>query len=327
MTDLNEVLEIAVTALKHWGLPEQQPELIQHRENTVFRVSDSSGEKFALRIHRQGYHTESALKSELDMMAMLADGGLGIPAPMPTNNREYCVEIQSNNSGARMVDLLSWLPGEPLGKTGSPLGLQGKVRQEVFADIGREMARLHNLADNWHPPSGFSRPAWDRDGLVGENPFWGRFWDLEELTGGQRNLLISARDKLRAELQVLTTTEPDYGIIHADLVRENILIGTDGIRFIDFDDSGFGWRMFDIATALLKNNSEPDYVELETALITGYRERRTLTSESLKQLPLFLMARSLTYLGWAKDRRNEPGVASRIPRLIVSAIAECERVL
>ncbi|MEX0346986.1 MAG: phosphotransferase enzyme family protein [Rhizobiaceae bacterium] len=324
MTDLKKMHQTAIASLKHWDLPDQQPELIQHRENTVFRVEDGAGNRFALRIHRRDYHSHSALKSELDLMAMLARGRLSVPAPIATAEGALCGHIPTEGNGTRIVDLLSWLDGRSLGKTGEPLGISGDKRREIFEAIGREMARLHNLADEWTLPQDFCRPAWDCDGLVGDNPFWGRFWELEELSVSETKLLNSARDHLRNSLQDLADSRLDHGIIHADLVRENILIADDGVKFIDFDDCGFGFRLFDIATALLKNSAEPDYANLQDGLISGYRRERTLSDAGLACLPLFLMARSFTYLGWVRDRRHEPGVAARIPRLIADAVGRAE---
>ena len=47
-------------------------------------------------------------------------------------------------------------------------------------------------------------------------------------------------------------------------------------QLIDFDDSGFGFRLFDIATTLLRNRTEPDYAGLKNALLNGYLSVCTL---------------------------------------------------
>ena len=95
----------------------------------------------------------------------------------------------------------------------------------------------------------------------------------------------------------------DVGLIHADLVRENVLLAEDDVRLIDFDDAGFGWRMFEIATALHRNRDEPHYPLIEQSLVNGYRSVRVLPDAELERLPLFMLLRSLTYLGWIRARR------------------------
>lgn len=295
--DLQHLAEIAAAA---WPQVTGRPVLVMQRENVVFRVATSEGD-CALRLHRPGYHTLAGLRSELAWMAMLASAGMEIPAPLPAADGAFVVP------GERAASLLRWLPGVPLGRGDEPLAIAGARRTALFSAIGRAMATVHALSDRWTLPAGFSRPRWDRDGLVGEAPFWGRFWDAD-LDAADRALFTRVRDHARA---VLDGTEADSGLIHADLIRENVLVDGDAVRFIDFDDSGFGYRVFDLATTLLKNLGEPDYDDLEAALCEGYAARRPLPDIDL--LPLFLVLRSLTYVGWAAERSAEPAIARRFP--------------
>ena len=91
-------------------------------------------------------------------------------------------------------------------------------------------------------------------------------------------------------------------------MRENIIIDGDRLQFIDFDDVGFGFRLFDLATALIKNLGERDYPALRDALISGYREVRAIDIEALE---LFVLLRSATYVGWIIERMEEPGADRR----------------
>ena len=128
---------------------------------------------------------------------------------------------------------------------------------------------------------------------------------------------------LRVRLsQALDSHAPrlDYGLIHADLVRENVFITNGGVAFIDFDDCGPGYRLFDIATTLLKNRGEPTYPAIERALIAGYRSRRSLSDETLAALPLFLTLRSLTYIGWLAQRPETPNAAGRLSRYLKESL-------
>jgi len=268
-------------------------------ENVVYRVDTTLG-PHALRLHRPGYHSAAALRSELDLMAMLSGKGVLVPRPLPATTISLLVPV-----GDRHASLLSWLPGTALGRSGQPLALQCTARTRLFNTIGQQMGRLHALTDAWTPPIGFTRPTWDRDGLVGDAPFWGRFWDHG--TAPDRALLTSVRDRARAALD--SQNSPDFGLIHADLVNENVLVDGDAVHFIDFDDSGFGDRLFDPATTLYKAVDEPDFPALQQALLAGYATNRSLPDLTL--LPLFIVLRSLTYLGWIVPRDQEPGMAAR----------------
>lgn len=87
------------------------------------------------------------------------------------------------------------------------------------------MARMHEAADGFSRPAGFERPAWDVAGLLGDAPFWGRFWDCETLSAQDRIYLSRLREDLSVVLADLAP-QLDQGLIHADLVRENVFCAT-----------------------------------------------------------------------------------------------------
>ncbi|MEW2913924.1 phosphotransferase [Leisingera sp. JC11] len=293
-------------SLALWGMEGAAARLIATRENQVYRV-DHGSRSYALRLHRPGYRTDAELWSELQWMNAAAEGGLNVPAPIPSASGDFL-----HVAGGVQVDVLTWLSGAPVGKTGEDLAAAD--RAGLLHGIGREMARLHAVSDRWTPPEGFSRWSWDRDGLLGENPVWGRFWENPSLTAEDRALFLALRREAGAELQQLEG-KLDYGLIHADLVRENVMADGDKLQLIDFDDSGFGFRLFDLATTLLKNMREADYPALRGALIAGYLSERAI---DLAALDLFIVLRSATYAGWIITRMDEPGAADRNQRFIRS---------
>jgi Ser/Thr protein kinase RdoA (MazF antagonist) len=295
------------SALALWGLGGAKWALIAARENRVYRV-DAPGGTVALRLHRQAYRTDDELWSELEWLGVAAQGGLHVPAPVRASDGAFLHVIDGVQ-----VDVLTWLNGAPMGQTGQPLGAQDRFG--LFHAIGREMARLHKVSDAWTPPQGFTRCAWDRAGLLGETPLWGRFWDNPTLSPDQRGLFLKAREQAGAEL-ARAESGLDYGLIHADLVRENVMVDDDRLQLIDFDDAGFGFRLFDVATTLIKNMGEPDYAALKAALIAGYCTERPI---DMGALDLFLLLRALTYVGWIIPRMDEDGSAQRNARFITLA--------
>jgi Ser/Thr protein kinase RdoA (MazF antagonist) len=313
------LVRIASQARDHWPIIASEPVLVMHRENTVFRVETTLGPA-ALRLHRPNYHSKAALQSELDWMAMLVKGGVKVPAPYAANDGAFLVNLSDEEGTSRLVDLLTWLDGKSLGRTTEPFANDTATMSAIFHNIGVTLARTHNLSDQWDRPKSFERPSWDLEGLVGDTPFWGRFWEIKGLNVEQTDLLARIRDRCRQDLVQLVAGGADFGLIHADLVRENILTADASVCFIDFDDSGFGFRMFDIATALLKNRQEPSYEQLKASLFEGYETARPFTQRDKQTLPLFLVLRSLTYLGWVEARCHEPGMDLRRKRMVADAI-------
>jgi Ser/Thr protein kinase RdoA (MazF antagonist) len=306
-------------ALGHWNLGGQTPQLLKVRENAVFRILLANGEPAALRLHRQGYHDENTLASELAWMAALRRANLPVPAPVESWNGQLIVALpKTQDFGVQHADIVSWMHGSPLGQSGVPLAFSRERLLTIFLSLGETMARMHTASDAWSPPQSFSRPSWDADGFLGEQPLWGRFWDCQGLSQDQAQRLGDLRQSLRTRIEALPAL--DYGLIHADLVRENVLVEGDRIEMIDFDDGGHGWRMFDIATALFRNRQEPHYAAIKTALIQGYRTVRPLPDSALATLPLFMVLRSVTYIGWIGERSTMPDAADRLRRYVTDAL-------
>lgn len=298
-------------ALALWGLEAAEYSFVAGRENRVYRVRTSTGDH-ALRIKRPGYRQEDELLSELAWLEAMDRAGLHVPRPLPSRGGNLLERLE-----AGFVDVVEWMPGKPMGKSRAPLALEN--REAVFSALGLEMARLHAACDAWLRPAGFRRCHWDIDGLLGEAPVWGRFWDNPTLDPETRDLFARFRDAARERLAGAGAAL-DAGLIHADLVRENVLLDGPVIQMIDFDDGGFGFRQFDMATVLLKTIAEPDYRALRTALIDGYRSQRQL---DLSLLDLFIAIRALTYVGWIVPRIQEDGGAARNARFVGEARDLC----
>lgn len=316
------MVTLATAALPRWGLAGCQLALIKYRENAVFRVDTPDGNRFALRIHRYGYHSDEALRSELQWMNALDEAGIAVPLIVPTRDGELFAATQVDEvPELRQVDLFQWVDGDQLGSLEEGLGSSETVAN-VYTTIGTLAARLHNQACNWTPPAEFTRHAWDVDGLVGSEPFWGPFWELSSLTTEERALLLQAREQVRSDLSDYAAapgSADSYSMIHADFVAENLMVDGDSVRLIDFDDAGFGWHLFELATALYFEKGEDHYPIARSALIAGYREHRPLSDAQLAYLPLFLLARSFTYLGWVHTRAETQTARELAPMLVAKA--------
>ncbi len=316
------LLQIARTALALWPLDVVDMKPIKVRENAVYAVHLRDGCRVALRVHRFGYHSNAALSSELSWCEALAAHGIEVPTVVPSRaGRAFeCVECEELGE-SRQVDVFEWIDGEQLGSAVQGVSGDEAAIFRCYRTIGQLAAKMHNQAMTWTLPSGFTRHAWDREGLVGEQPRWGRFWELDSLSAENRRLLLEVRGAVDQGLRAFGQLADRYGLIHADLVPENVMVGADGVRIIDFDDAGFGWHLFEIATTLYFIRGEPYFACARDAVVAGYREHRALSDEHLEMLPMFLAARATTYLGWVHTRKGEPAATELTPALIEMALS------
>ena len=293
---------LATEAAAHWN--GTLTRLLRDRENVVYEIAVPQG-RAALRLHRTGYQTPAAIRSELWWCDALARAGLPVPAALPAGDGTSLVTL----STGRQASAIAWLEGEPLGEAGIRFGRTQSEILDLHHSLGQLLARLHRTTDTLTPPSDFTRPRWDADGLVGDTPFWGRFWDHPAATPDQTATLRRARAVLRERLT------GDIGLIHADVLRENVLVNGRSLSLIDFDDSGFGFRLYDLGTVLSQNLYEPAYPEIRDALMQGYGTTDTAAVET------FTLARTCASVGWTMPRLapDDPIHRSHLARAVMCA--------
>jgi Ser/Thr protein kinase RdoA (MazF antagonist) len=290
----------AETAAKAWGAHVLRT--LRDRENHVFEMGLPSGDRAALRLHRAGYQSPAAIRSELWWCAELARSGLPVPAALPALDGALLVRLPDG----RHASAIAWMAGEALGEAAKPFNRPLPQVLDAYHALGQLLARVHRTTDALTLPDGFTRPRWDLDGLVGDTPLWGRFWEHPAATSDQRATLVRARDALRERLA------GDSGLIHADVLRENVLVNDRSVSLIDFDDSGFGFRLHDLGTALVQTFQHPEQPQIRAALMAGYG---TGDQDMVKA---FTLARALSSVGWTMPRLqpDDPVHKSHLARAI-----------
>jgi len=297
MTELKE-------ALRAWGARDVR--MIKERENVVHEIRIGAT-RAALRLHRPGYQSKTAIRSELTWMGALSDAGMSVPAPVSTSGGDTVVTL----STGRLATVVSWVDGAPIGESG--VALEGTPAEQVtlYRNVGREVAQMHNLTDAMDLPDGFTRHAWDVAGLLGPDPFWGRFWENPVLSAEDRALINRARAVAHDQALAFAQNGADMGLIHADVLRENVFVKDGVVTLIDFDDAGFGFRLYDLAVMMTQNEEEPEYPAIRAAALAGYRELRDLPQQAEDLLDMFLMIRRFASMGWAVPRYAHDGDALR----------------
>jgi len=326
---LGRMHSLAHSALGRWdfgGAATLAP--IKVRENAVFRIDFADGGRAVLRVHRQGYHSDAELESEFAWLAALEAAGVQVPRVIASRDgRNFETVTHAGLDGARQIDVFEWIDGRQLGSIEQGVAGESDSVADQYHQIGMIAARMHNHTQGWRQPPGFGRHAWDAEGLIGERPFWGRFWELEALTPVQRAFFTHLRARLQRDLAHYGMQPDGYGLIHADLVPENLLIDGARVCVIDFDDAGFGWHLFELATSLYFVTDDAVFAAAREALIRGYRSGRPLADAALERLPMFLAARGTTYLGWVHTREGTETARELTPFLIERACAVGEAYL
>lgn len=277
--------------------------LVSLSENVTFKVVDRrDGAIYVFRLHRPGYHTLGELVSERAWIRALADAGVDVPVAVSARDgRDYVPVTIPATGEQRFAGMARWTEGRLLSEVLAEAS-DDKVVEDYFGQLGAITAAMHNQASAWQAPPHFARHHLDADGLMGEAPHWGPFWEHRSLSAAERDLLLAVRGWLRQWLVQLSRDPSVYSLIHADMHPGNILVDGDRLTVIDFDDAGFGWHLYDIAVVLTYWQSKPNAAAIERAFLGGYGAVRPLPDAAEAAIPIFRLIRMMASIGWFHQR-------------------------
>ncbi len=287
------LLQLAEIATRNYALPGGLTvTLINLSENATYAVQSPDGQRWALRIHRDGYHSRTAIASELAWLQDLrAKEVVVTPVPVPGRDGEI-IQLVGHPAmkNPRHVVLSEWESGSEPG-IGEDLG-------KPFEVLGEAAARMHRHTRDWQRPSWFSRPVWNFETALGNTPHWGRWRDGLGMDLEKTRLFGRTGDLIERRLAAYGQGPDRFGLIHCDLRLANLLIDQGQVKVIDFDDCGFSWFMYDAATPVSFYEHEPQVPDLIEAWKTGYRRAGRLSAADEAEIPTFVMLRRLLLVAW-----------------------------
>lgn len=309
-------------SLVRWGLAvDAKLTFLNHSENITFRVDDPGRGRAILRVHRPGYHEDAAIQAELDWLtALRATDGIATHAVIPARD------------GSRIVVLPPVAPGAAAHRAVMFTFLDGAAPDEAellgpFERLGEVTARLHRQARSWRRPPGFVRPAWNLAAMLGPAPLWGDWRHGLGIDAPRRAQLERLAGCLTARLERFGTTPDRFGLIHADLRLANLLLDGAVTQVIDFDDSGFGWYLYDLAAALSFIEHRADVPELVEAWRRGYARVGALDAADLAEIPTFILLRRLVLVAWCGSHAETPLAQAMGPGFTEESCVLAERYL
>lgn len=325
LTEHNAVLErlhaVAAQSLARFDLPSSRTiKLVNVSENATFRVAEvGSNRRWALRVHRDGYHSRRAIASELAwLIALRADCAVVTPKPIRGLDGEF---IQTVGAAGllppRNVVLFEWEAGvEPAASD-----VAG------FETLGETAARMHAHVKTWHSPKWFERHTWDFDTTLGSQPHWGRWQDGIGVTPEIASTFQKTITAIAKRLDHFGKAPERFGLIHGDMRLANLLRDDNAVKVIDFDDCGFSWFLYDCATTVSFFEDAPEVPELLAAWARGYRRIGVLSTEDEAEIATFVMLRRLLLVAWIGSHSETELAQSMGLTYTLGTVPLCERYL
>jgi Ser/Thr protein kinase RdoA (MazF antagonist) len=279
---------MAAVALAEYDLPGARLAPLAHAFNTTFQVTDSGGDRYALRITRPGKSIAAEVQSELAwLVALNRETDLVVPEPVPTRAGELLVVAAAPGvPEPRICALFHWVPGR---------FVRARLMPRHLEQVGRLTARLQDHAQNFQSPPGFTRPRIDdipakRAAVV---PLV-----AEVRPPGDVAVVEAALDRVAATLDGLGNSPDSYGLIHSDLHQWNYLFHQGQIHLLDFDDCGYAPFLYDLAVTTFEVEHYPYFPALRAALLAGYGFARPLPPEPESVLATLSQLRRIQNLVW-----------------------------
>ncbi|RSK55200.1 phosphotransferase enzyme family protein [Bacillus canaveralius] len=276
-------------------------QLLNYSENATYIVDNSvTGKNYVLRVGRPGYHSKSEVESELAWLRSIdAHSSITVSLPIAGSNGDD-VQVVDHEQNPYYCTLFTFLEGS------APDENNENELIKQFEFLGEITAQLHeHSVNNRKNLTHLSRLTWDYETILGPNPKWGRWQDGLAITPERAKLFSKVSEKIKERLDRFGKGPDRYGLIHSDLRLANLLVERDQIKVIDFDDCGFGWYLYDLATSLSFIEHKSYVHALIDAWLTGYRKIRSLTEEEELEIPTFIMMRRLQLIAWIGSRDNE----------------------
>ncbi len=291
--------------------------LLCRSENATFLLVTGS-QRYALRLHRGGYHQKADIHSELLWLNALRETGIEVPEAVYDSRGETVQTLTLADGQVRYAVLFHWIEGEMPTTDVDP---------RAFQQLGHITARLHQHSRHWQKPEGFQRIIWDHHTMVSPQSHWGHWQDAPNLRVSDRAIVAQVIERVGYELVGYGKGTDRYGLIHADLRLTNLLLHHGETRVIDFDDCGFGWYLHDLAAAISFVEHHPRAAEWIEHWIHGYEQVAHLSDEAIALLPTLLIQRRIQLLAWVGSHAETAMAQSLGPHWADHSVRLCRRYL
>jgi len=275
---MNNIQEIIHDVSDSWGFDLINFQLLQHKGDRFVYEIETIESKFVVKISSRN-KTKESLEKDLHVYTWL-DGKDFLYIPRIIQNKNGVSFIENEE---RFVYVMEYISNK------KPL-----ASDVAWSQIGDITAKLHNL-QNYPYSSRFSlipKLTWIKDQFE------------------QSDFLFNLTHRI---INKLDTTNFFKALIHTDIGLHNILTRDDTFVFIDWDDAGLGYRIFDIAyplCAYLLNKNNNLNKDNARSFYLAYNKKviRKLSEDEISSLFEISVLFQIIYASYGNLNKNEKNI-------------------
>jgi Ser/Thr protein kinase RdoA (MazF antagonist) len=245
-----------------------------HRGLSDIYLVETQANQYILRVSHAHWRSRSDIDFELDLLDFLQENHIPVAYPLRTRTGKLAIAINALE-GQRYAALFIYAPGNIA---------VGDLNLTQSFSLGETVAKLHQTAQKFTTQA--NRQPLNLDYLLHDSfraiaPFLQqRSADLEYFT--------DVINQLDLHLTHFPIEPPLWGICWGDPHSGNVHFTPDQqMTLFDFDQCGYGWRIFEIAKFLQVALHSGLGAKVREAFISGYQTVTPLMEEEIASLQAF----------------------------------------
>ena len=248
--------------------------------------------RYSLRIYRHENYPRDEIDFEVDALNYLHNNGFPVAFPIPRKSGGYVTEITAPE-GLRYVLVTAFVEGT------SP----EYESLDDFRLTGESVARLHQASEGFttpHKKKDLDFKNFAEDSLKTIEPSLAhRPEDLETLK--------KYIETCRSSIQNVGEDAPDTGFCHGDVHGFNAHLHQGVLTHFDFEECGFGYRVFDLATFKWSLASGASGPERWASFVQGYESVRKISEADIELVDTFVLLRHIWLIAFHMRNAHDFG--------------------
>lgn len=232
---------------------------------------ETASKSYILKVSHHHWRSKTDIQFELEFLDFLHQQDIPVANPLKTTDGELLVTIRAVE-GDRYAALFTYAPGEVP---------KGDLNTEQSAIMGNILGKIHRVALRFHSTT--PRQPLDLKYLLDDSLEVIRPY----LCQSDKDLLYLEETiaKIRQQVSCLEQKSPLWSVCWGDPHSGNVHFTVDNqITLFDFDQCGYGWRIFDLAKFLQVSLSAGIKCKVRDAFFVGYQQVQKLTDSELSSL-------------------------------------------